>query len=143
MLRKGAVLPSLGRRWPLRGGHFDCAIAGSACSLSTATKPAPPTPDFTTTVDVANIRLNRPTRRKRKIEGSWEGLPGLASRTQGSLIDSTLEAMDSDEDFKLTVRSLRWPQPHALLTTELFALRFSYLCRTRRQAACARSGQSG
>eukprot|EP00040_Diaphanoeca_grandis_P000266 m.14922 g.14922 ORF g.14922 m.14922 type:complete len:469 (+) comp10352_c0_seq1:173-1579(+) len=67
----------------------------------------PVTPDFTTPVNVAEIKLSRPKARARKQSGSWEGLEGLASRVQGSLVESTLENMENDDIFKTTATQLK------------------------------------
>ncbi len=39
--------------------------------------------------------------------GTWEGLSGLEQRVKGSLVNSTLEAMENDKDFKATAKNLR------------------------------------
>lgn len=68
-----------------------------------------PTPDMTTRVDVANIRLSKPKQYGRKREGSWEGLSGLEGRIaeKGSLVTETLRDMENDEEFNLTAKRLR------------------------------------
>mmetsp|Transcript_12724 Transcript_12724/g.24334 ORF Transcript_12724/g.24334 Transcript_12724/m.24334 type:complete len:459 (-) Transcript_12724:1180-2556(-) len=68
------------------------------------------TPDFTTSVNVADIRLGRPSRKPKKqrpVGGSWEGLQGLEERTKGSLISETLSTMESDSEFQLTAQRLK------------------------------------
>ncbi|MEO0438282.1 MAG: hypothetical protein AAF098_15385, partial [Pseudomonadota bacterium] len=68
-------------------------------------------PDLTTPVDVASIRLTKPTRSGRQTprEGSWVGLPGLEARIakEGSLVEETLKEMASDAEFQLTAKRLR------------------------------------
>lgn len=71
----------------------------------------PPTPDLTTRVDVANIRLSKPSQKKyaREKEGAWKGLNGLEERIaeSGSLVNDTLKEMAEDTEFQTTAKRLR------------------------------------
>ncbi|GAB5357831.1 hypothetical protein AAMO2058_000408300 [Amorphochlora amoebiformis] len=68
----------------------------------------PVTPDFTTSVNVAEIRLGKPAPKQKKLsQGSWGGLEGIEERTKGSLIESTLEGMKTDEEYQLTAKRLK------------------------------------
>eukprot|EP00038_Savillea_parva_P023703 m.42123 g.42123 ORF g.42123 m.42123 type:complete len:500 (-) comp6227_c0_seq1:165-1664(-) len=67
----------------------------------------PVTPDFNVPVNVADIKASEPIRRRAPRSGAWEGLDGLKDRTRGSLIESTLAAMESDTEFQVTAKRLR------------------------------------
>ena len=68
-------------------------------STSSSTK-TPVTPDLTTPVDVASIRLKKPR---------WSGLAGLEDRLkeEGSLVRETLREMEGDKEFQLTAKRLK------------------------------------
>ncbi|KAJ8602336.1 hypothetical protein CTAYLR_004209 [Chrysophaeum taylorii] len=84
-------------------------MRGGRVFLARAVRMASATPDVATRVDVANIRLGKPTRYARKREGAWVGLEGLEERiaAEGSLVRETLRDMETDEEFQLTAKRLR------------------------------------
>lgn len=65
-------------------------------SLSSSTKPV--TPDFTTSVNVGDIRLARPKRAAT--------LKDLKAKDAGSLIPETLKEMEQDTEFQLNKEAL-------------------------------------
>lgn len=80
------------------------AISRCLCASAKAVeKENPPTPDFTTSVNIHEHKLQRP----KMQAGSWAGLEGLKERTQGSLIPQTLQEMAADKEFQVTAEQLR------------------------------------
>jgi hypothetical protein len=126
--RRTSAVDGLQGRWRVmlgcHPGIGTIALRQRAAPLTTATRQCaqpernatePVTPDFTTSVNVAEIQLARPEREKvrrrqqQQQEGQWAGLAGLDERIKrdGSLVDSTLAAMETDKDFQLTASKLR------------------------------------
>ena len=70
-------------------------LRAAAAALSASAPP--PTPDYNTPVDVANIKLSKPARKK------WVPPAPRA----GSLIHDTLKEMAEDEEFQLSARKLK------------------------------------
>lgn len=93
---RGAALSMLASAAPQRSNY-------ALRSLSASTQ------DMTTRVDVANIRLSKPKRYGRTVEGNWTGLEGLEKRIaeEGSLVGSTLRGMAEDVEFQTTAKRLR------------------------------------
>eukprot|EP00808_Paulinella_micropora_P008455 g19944.t1 len=85
----------------------------TARQLSQHSPTKPITPDFTTTVNVANTRLSKP-----KPSRAWSGLKDLKQRTTGSLIPDVLAAMETDEEFQDNARRIREHGTKALTIEE-------------------------
>jgi len=75
--------------------HFKQLALRSFCSAT----PKPVTPDFTTSVNVGDIRLGRPKRAAT--------LKDLRSKDQGSLIPETLKDMETDTEFQINQENLK------------------------------------
>lgn len=94
-------------------------ISGSRCFSSTRILPGdnkgstnsieqinPQLPDYNTSINIHEHKLQRPTRPPPKLP-RWEGLQDLSERTKGSLIPETLKEMENDKDFQISAKQLK------------------------------------
>lgn len=80
-----------------------CVLQRAQRFSTSATKPV--TPDFTTSVNIADHKLAKPVRKTAAKHAA--ALEKLAEGTKVSLIDETLRHMEEDEEFKLTAANLK------------------------------------
>lgn len=75
-------------------------------SINSREQIQPELPDYNTSINIHEHKLQRPTRPPPKLP-RWEGLQDLSERTKGSLIPETLKQMENDEDFQITAKQLK------------------------------------
>lgn len=92
-------------------GKYRNALQGCACRSFSAE------PKFKsgTSVDTHLHQLKRPVRRKRPAR---KFLDGIEKRTRGSLVSTTLDEMENDQDFQLTLKNLKKIGQRALTLEE-------------------------